>query len=189
MDHRYLRWHLNEYLYSIAHPSYSSVIFNRQVLESLGYSKQFLLQSDYNSMNIHFDEAFVFIILLCLNGDIAVNGKVYTVRGSPSDSYSRSNEWAVMGGSIGGLIPLLNLYFHVATAESRKTILDIIYKIYANLRPRDLKFLPLLLDKYSNPRVILTVFTFSIFFNFSRNVRRIFSLKRLKYLFSKILLR
>ena len=172
--------YVNEYLYSIAHPSFSSVIFDRNVLQLLGYSETFILHTDYKTKKIHFDEAFIFIILLSLYGDVAINGKVYTCRGSPPDSYSRSNDWSTMGGSIGGLIPLLNCYFKQTKKNNRKIILNVILKIYTNLKFRDLIFLHPLLKKHGNYKILIPIFMISIIIHYKAKLFKVFSLRVLK---------
>ena len=146
--------YVTEYLYSIAHPSFSSVVFDRNFLQLLGYNETYILPTEYRTKKIHFDEALIFIILLCLNGDVAINGKVYTFRGSPPDSYRRSNDWGLFGGSIGGMIPLLNFYFKETKENNRKIILNVILKVYATLKFQHLRFLPFLLKKYGTLYVL-----------------------------------
>ncbi|KZR90581.1 glycosyltransferase family 2 protein [Synechococcus sp. MIT S9508] len=181
--------YIAEYLYTIAHPSYSSVLFDRGYLQHLGYESKFILRGDYKSKKIQLDEAFVFIILLCLNSDVAINGKVYTFRGSPPDSYSRSNQWASLGGSIGGLIPLLNLYFKETNENKQKMILSVILKVYTNLHPKDLRFLPFLIKKYGNSRFLVQLFMMAIINRYMAILLNIFSLKMVKYLLKKLFLR
>lgn len=181
--------YIAEYLYTIAHPSYSSVLFDRNYLQLLGYESKFILREDYKFKKIQFDEAFVFIILLCLNSDVAINGKVYTFRGSPPDSYSRSNQWALMGGSIGGLIPLLNLYFKEANEYNQKFILGVILKVYTNLHPKDLTFLPLLVKKYGNLRFLMQLFIVAIINRYAAILFTVFSFKTVKFFLKKLFLR
>lgn len=172
--------YVTEYLYSIAHPSFSSVVFDRNFLQLLGYNETYILPKEYRTKKIHFDEAFIFIILLCLNGDVAINGKVYTFRGSPPDSYSRSNDWGLLGGSIGGMIPLLNFYFKETKENNRKIILNVILKVYSNLKFQDLRFLPVLLKKYGNYKILIPIFMVSIFMHYKAKLLKVFSLRAVK---------
>lgn len=144
MEWKYEEWaviagtnYLNNYLYSNAHPSISSVVMNRKKLSNLGYQDLYLKKDDISKLGYEIDEAFLMVIMLCLCGNISVNGKIYTCRGNPILSYSKSNIWREKGGAYSGFIPLYNYYLTEKNIEYKKVIRKIILKIYVNFNNID----------------------------------------------------
>jgi len=144
MEWKYEEWvviegsnYLNNYLYSNAHPSISSILMNRKKLSNLGYQDLYLKKEDILKLGYEIDEAFLMVIMLCLCGNISVNGKIYTCRGNPILSYSKSKIWREKGGAYSGFIPLYNYYLTEKNIEHKKNIRKIIFKIYVNFKNFD----------------------------------------------------
>ena len=97
-----------ENLYTNLHPAYSAVVVDNHKLKSLGYEDLIISKADSFKMKIEPDESFIMISMLASVGDVAVTGKIVSVRGNPPDSYSKSKFWRKKG-SVGVAIPYIKL--------------------------------------------------------------------------------
>jgi len=126
--HNYLRYNL----FHNAHPSFSGVVFSLPELRKCRYFESFIPKEVAVSFNCELDEAFLFLIALALKGDVVVTGDIFSVRGSPLDSFSRSQKWSKHGGSMSGFAVLYNYYRQLISDSQRKLLLRIIIKIYCS---------------------------------------------------------
>lgn len=100
---------VSQRLYKDLHPSYSAVIFNLKKLNQLDYVSYLIKKEDAKNMGIEPDEGFLMIHLLATLGNVAITGKVVSVRGNPPDSYSKTRFWAE-NGNAGLFIINMQLY-------------------------------------------------------------------------------
>jgi len=84
---------VNNRLFTDLHPAYSAVLFDLAKLRDLGYEETWLLPNVYRPLDIEPDEGFISLMLTAWSGEVAIRGKVVSVRGTPSDSWSRSIFW------------------------------------------------------------------------------------------------
>jgi hypothetical protein len=139
---------LSNYLYSIAHPSISSIVMNLKLLKKLNYDKLYLSQSEIRKLGYEIDEAFLMVILLSLESNVAVSGKIYSCRGNPVHSYSKSDIWKTNGGAYSGFIPLYNYYLTLTEPSKKYTVKQIIMRVYVNFDKFDLKVILFFKAKY-----------------------------------------
>lgn len=105
---------IEKFLYVSLHPSYSSIMFDFEKLLTLGYLDLLVSRTRLFKISggarpdFEPDEAFVSINLLASVGTVAVNGKVVNFRGTPPDSWSKSEFWKRSAGQ-GMFIPVFNL--------------------------------------------------------------------------------
>jgi glycosyltransferase involved in cell wall biosynthesis len=114
-------------LWGKAHPVYSAILFDRRKLLDIDFLKIYTSLEDAKKMGLEPDEAFVSLIMLGQVGNIAICGKIYSVRGNPSNSYSKTEFWTKTV-SEAVFVQLFNLYRNISCAESKKTIKKIIAK-------------------------------------------------------------
>jgi glycosyltransferase involved in cell wall biosynthesis len=102
---QYLNWHrldglvfMRDYLFGKLHPVRSSVVMRWDRLKNLGYFDFFIEKNAAKIMDIHPDESFVSLALLCSSGDILVSGRVSIVRGQPPESLSKRRDWYFSAG-------------------------------------------------------------------------------------------
>lgn len=139
---------LNNYLYSIAHPSISSIVMNIKLLKKLNYENLYLSTKEINFLGYEIDEAFLMVILLSLESNVSVSGKIYSCRGNPAFSYSKSEIWKSNGGAYSGFIPLYNYYLSLTDQNKRYIIKNILMKVYVNFENFDFKVILFFKKKY-----------------------------------------
>lgn len=96
-------------LYSDLHPAYSAIVMDRKKLYSLGFLDLWLTHELSKRSEVIPDEGFISVALLASEGKVAVSGKVISIRGNPTNSYSKSLEWDEKSG-IGVFYPNYRLY-------------------------------------------------------------------------------
>lgn len=114
----YDNWHyvngavfIKNYLFTTIHPSRSAVMLRFDKLKEIGYEKFIVEKKSAGIMKIMPDEAFVLVCLLAGVSDIAITGRVVSVRGLPPESLSRTALWHKSGG-LKMFIPFFLLYQH-----------------------------------------------------------------------------
>lgn len=118
------------YLFDNIHPSRSAIIFRLDKLNELNYRNYFLINTKMKYMP---DEGFVAIILLASIGQIAVSGKIVSIRGVPETiSVSRNSEWSKNGGvKLFNQYILLYYYFKkINSKQGMQLMLRLILKVY-----------------------------------------------------------
>lgn len=121
----YDNWHyvdgpalIKNYLFTTIHPSRSAVMLCFDKLKDLNYKEFFIDKGSANIMKIMPDEALVLVCLLASVGDIALTGRVVSVRGVPPESLSRTTSWHEAGGQK-MFIPHFLLYQYFKRIECR----------------------------------------------------------------------
>ncbi|MCX5699148.1 MAG: glycosyltransferase family 2 protein [Candidatus Omnitrophica bacterium] len=101
----YNNWHyvdgpalVKNQLFTTIHPSRSTIILCLDKLKELDYKRYFVDQESASKMKVMPDEAFVLVCLLASVGNIALTGRVVSVRGVPPESLSRTALWHKTGG-------------------------------------------------------------------------------------------
>ena len=96
----YNNWHyvdgpafMQNHLFSTVHPSRSAVMLRFDKLKELDYKKFFVEKESANIMKIMPEEALVSMCLLASVGNIALTGRVVSVKGMPPESLSRTTLW------------------------------------------------------------------------------------------------
>lgn len=80
-------------LYDDMHPCYSGILFNLKKLLELGSENFFITKESSIRMGLEPDEGFLMIHLLATSGYVAITSKNVCIRGTPPDSYSKSDFW------------------------------------------------------------------------------------------------
>jgi glycosyltransferase involved in cell wall biosynthesis len=118
------------YLFNNLHPSRSAIIMRFDKLNELNYGNYFLSKEKIQYMP---DEAFVSIILLASIGNIAISGKIVSIRGVPEKiSVSRTKEWNLDTG-IKSFVQYINLYYYfkkINSIQGMKLMVNLILKKY-----------------------------------------------------------
>lgn len=86
-----------EKLWREAHPAYSAVLIENEVLRARNYGSFFYDRSIRNLANVEPDEMFVGIVLASFEDVVLATGEVFSTRGEPADSYSKSEFWQNRG--------------------------------------------------------------------------------------------
>jgi glycosyltransferase involved in cell wall biosynthesis len=121
---------ISKRLYNDIHPSYSGVLIDLAKLYELGYLNYLIPKEESLKMNVEPDEGFLMINLLASCGYVAINSRVVSIRGTPPDSYSRSDFWA-KHVNLGVFIVHIQLYRYYRAAgfsESAAMIKKLLYK-------------------------------------------------------------
>lgn len=101
--------YLKDLLWSSLHPSYSAVIFNNDYICKKGYETFILKKDECMEMDIEPDEFFLSVVLAAEDSEVFVSGRAVSVRGNPSDSYSKSEFWKKRGAE-SCFLPAYNIY-------------------------------------------------------------------------------
>ena len=88
---------ITKMLWGTTHPAYSAVVIDNERLQEMNYGSTFIEKSELKGLDIEPDELFVGIVLAALDSEVIVSGTVSSVRGMPSESYSRSEFWQKRG--------------------------------------------------------------------------------------------
>lgn len=86
-----------ERLWRDAHPAYSAVLINNETLRAKNYGSFFYDLSVKDAADVEPDEMLVGIVLASFDNDVLLTSEVFSTRGSPKDSYSRSEFWQERG--------------------------------------------------------------------------------------------
>jgi hypothetical protein len=86
-----------EKLWREAHPAYSAVLIDNQVLRAKNYGSFFYDRSLRDTADVEPDEMFMGIVLAGFDNDVLVSDEVLSIRGEPKESYSKSEFWQRRG--------------------------------------------------------------------------------------------
>jgi hypothetical protein len=86
-----------EKLWGEAHPAYSAVLIENEALKAGSYGSFFDDRLVTDRANVEPDEMFVGIVLASFDNDVLVTGEVFSIRGDPEESYSKSEFWRRRG--------------------------------------------------------------------------------------------
>lgn len=103
--------YLKKYLFRKLHPAYSAVLMNFKKLTELDYTSVLISEQEANIYDITPDEAFLALALLSENGSVLISNEIVSIRGTPNNSYSKSDEWIKLRAS-GVFFPHYHLLTH-----------------------------------------------------------------------------
>ena len=80
-------------LWKTKHPAYSAVVLDNHFLLEKKYDSWTFGENELKKINLEPDEFFLGIVLCAEDSEVALSGKVVSVRGNPMASYSKSPYW------------------------------------------------------------------------------------------------
>jgi glycosyltransferase involved in cell wall biosynthesis len=90
------------YMLVHGHTAWSSILYRAALLKDFSFpSPPFLIDNrTRQETSLDSDEGFSTFYLLAMRGDVAVTGQIFSERGEPATSYSRSSSWHTLGNSL-----------------------------------------------------------------------------------------
>ena len=150
-------------LYKSINPCKSSIIMNLQKLREINYLQFLPDQNTLLDKKNSPDEGYILISLLLPHGDLAITGKVFSVRGSPTNSLSKKDFW-LKNNNNKHFVPLYNLMKYYKTINFKDGMFVMLINILFRFSQSKINFNLLKHYKYSYKVFLIILISNFIFY-------------------------